>query len=73
MPTLPTVPETESNVQGGWVRSKHDIPADEEAVVLDSWPGADESDEDDEDAPTEETESGTPIVVPHGGVPHGHT
>jgi hypothetical protein len=59
MPTLPTVPETDEKSQGGWSRSKRDIPADEEAVSLDSWPG-----EDDEDEPTKETESIPRRVVP---------
>jgi hypothetical protein len=59
MPTLPTVPETDEKSQGGWSRSKRDIPADEEAVSLDNWPG-----EDDEDEPTKETESIPRVVVP---------
>ena len=59
MPTLPTVPETDEKSQGGWSRSKRDIPADEEAVSLDSWPG-----EDDEDEPTKETESMPRVVIP---------
>ena len=59
MPTLPTDPETDVTSQGGWVRSKRDIPADEEEVELKSWPG-----EDDEDEPTKETESGPHVVIP---------
>jgi hypothetical protein len=60
MATRPTDPETDAKPQdGGWVRSKRDIPADEEAVSLDSWPG-----EDDEDEPTKETES-----IPRGVIP----
>jgi hypothetical protein len=60
MPTTrPTDPETESTTQGGWVRSKRDIPADEEAVEVVSWPG-----EDDEDEPTKETESGPRVTIP---------
>ena len=55
MPTRPTDPEIDATTQGGWVRSKSDIPADEEEVELKSWPG--EDDEDDEDEPTKETES----------------
>ena len=58
MPTLPTDPETDVTSQGGWVRSKRDIPADEEAVELESWPG-----EDDEDEPTKETESVPRVVI----------
>ena len=59
MPTLPTVPETDEKSQGGWSRSKRDIPADEEAVELKSWPI-----EDDEDEPTQETESIPRVVIP---------
>jgi hypothetical protein len=60
MPTLPTVPETDEKSQGGWSRSKHDIPADEEEVELKSWP----TQEDDEDEPTKETESIPRVVIP---------
>ena len=57
MATRPTDPETDAKPQeGGWVRSKRDIPADEEAVSLDSWP--------DEDEPTKETESIPRVVIP---------
>ena len=65
MPTLPTDPEIDAN-QGGWVRSKRDIPADEEEVELKSWPTQDgETDEDDEDEPTAETESnGARVLIP---------
>lgn len=60
MATLPTDPETTATPQeGGWVRSKRDIPADEEAVSLESWPG-----EDEEDEPTKETESIPRAVIP---------
>ena len=59
MATLPTDPETDVTSQGGWSRSKRDIPADEEAVSLESWPG-----EDDEDEPTKETESVPRVVIP---------
>jgi hypothetical protein len=59
MPTRPTDPEIDATTQGGWVRSKRDIPADEEAVELESWPG-----EDDEDEPTKETESIPRVVRP---------
>ena len=71
MPTLPTDPETDVTSQGGWVRSKRDIPADEEEVELKSWPtqdgpGDETDDEDDEDEPTKETESVPRVVVPPG-------
>jgi hypothetical protein len=59
MATLPTDPETDATTEGGWVRSKRDIPADEEAVELESWPG-----DDDEDEPTKETESVPRAVLP---------
>ena len=59
MATLPTDPDTDVTSQGGWSRSKRDIPADEEAVSLESWPG-----EDDEDEPTKETESVPRVVIP---------
>jgi hypothetical protein len=62
MATRPTDPETDATTQGGWVRSKRDIPADEEAVEVASWPG--EDDEDDEDEPTKETESIPRAVIP---------
>jgi hypothetical protein len=65
MPTLPTVPETDVTSQGGWVRSKRDIPADEEAVELKRWPTQDgDDDEDEEDEPTKDTESGVRTVIP---------
>ena len=62
MPTLPTDPETDVTSQGGWVRSKRDIPADEEEVELKSWPTQDG--EDDEDEPTKETESAPHVPIP---------
>ena len=64
MPTRPTDPETNTTTEGGWSRSKRDIPADEEEVELKSWPTQDG--EDDEDEPTKETESVPRVVVPPG-------
>ena len=60
MATRATEPDTDTTTQeGGWSRSKRDIPADEEAVSLDSWPA-----DDDEDEPTKETESIPRVVIP---------
>jgi hypothetical protein len=62
MRTLPTDPEIDSPAQGGWVRSKRDIPADE-AVELTRWPTLGDEPEDDEDEPTKDTEAGTRALL----------